>query len=870
MRLGKRSLAGVAAGALALGMLTVAGTTSANAAPSVKPKATVAGTVSPVRWTDSVSPNTKDTVTYSTLSWTSSAALAGTDTVEVTFTNGPGSAELCISATDRITSDSCTPASGTDFGVIALFDKADVDLGGVEVAAGGTAVIGISSTLPGNYAGVATSYAAGVAKDTVNFSFSTVGAAGSFTMTPATQTVLVSQPATLAVDVVTAAGVPTQMSETDKIQLTTTAGTLDPADGLLEYNDITAVGNEFTLTQAAGGTATITANPLGTWTAPVARTATVVASGTISELLLSDITVNAPVTASPGGTQPNITADIPAGSSAVTVTVTGNASATAGQVVRLAGVASAGTPSQDSPQFVNVTLDANKKGTATFNMTGAALVNGANLTIQQVKANGDGVAGPAKAVLTQATRDYDAATILPSPSGANVAQLGATTPVAVSVTDQFGDAMSGVLVRAFRTNASGTFLSSGTTGANGVANVTVSPLGTVVTGGSETYAFTAQAPTAGTSTTATATLSITYTTSGGITSLTATTSPASTPNPIADTTTAVTTAPAIWVPSDGTANVLTTGTFAVATGVVTDGNKGEVFSVQVDATPNNATTITTPAGVYVSATPSTAWDKGKSSLVVSDLGTAYIFATKTGVHEVTLTSADKTVKIPVIVKNNPADAYNMAITPAEQNLAPGAFGTITVEVTDVFGNPVPGATGATTGGVKLTASGEVLFAGLAITTTTTTGADGKAVVTVVAGREGLGTVTGAPEGATPAWVANFTPPTGAPAPVTSAAAAILVGSEPVEKALFITAYRTGGTVVVDGDSEGFERRDLVDIRVAKYNNKKKKWRKAQTLASVQIKKDESFGAAIVISGKVRVIAVSADGAVKSNRVQVAK
>jgi hypothetical protein len=49
MRFGKRTLAGVAAGALALGALTIASAPAASAKPSIKPKATAAGVASPVR-----------------------------------------------------------------------------------------------------------------------------------------------------------------------------------------------------------------------------------------------------------------------------------------------------------------------------------------------------------------------------------------------------------------------------------------------------------------------------------------------------------------------------------------------------------------------------------------------------------------------------------------------------------------------------------------------------------------------------------------------------------------------------------------------------------------------------------------------------
>ena len=92
---------------------------------------------------------------------------------------------------------------------------------------------------------------------------------------------------------------------------------------------------------------------------------------------------------------------------------------------------------------------------------------------------------------------------------------------------------------------------------------------------------------------------------------------------------------------------------------------------------------------------------------------------------------------------------------------------------------------------------------------------------------------------------------------------------PVEPALFINAYRSGASnVVVDGDSEGFERRDVVTLQTRTYNNKKGKWRPWKDRAEVLIKADGSFGGTINTTAKVRVRAISGD--VKSNNLVVNK
>jgi hypothetical protein len=129
-------------------------------------------------------------------------------------------------------------------------------------------------------------------------------------------------------------------------------------------------------------------------------------------------------------------------------------------------------------------------------------------------------------------------------------------------------------------------------------------------------------------------------------------------------------------------------------------------------------------------------------------------------------------------------------------------------VTDNWGNPVA----TTSGAVTVSASGEVLLGGYASSTTVTTNAAGEATVTVIAGNSaGAGAVVATPTtaGAPPAWVAGYTKPsTFTTAPVTSAAAAIVVGDGPLTKSITITGSRTTVSgkpgVLVDGITVGIE------------------------------------------------------------------
>jgi hypothetical protein len=193
-------------------------------------------------------------------------------------------------------------------------------------------------------------------------------------------------------------------------------------------------------------------------------------------------------------------------------------------------------------------------------------------------------------------------------------------------------------------------------------------------------------------------------------------------------------------------------------------------------------------------------------------GTAvYVFATKTGTHDVTFASGGVTTTTKLRAATAPAAAYNIGLTPSTQKLAAAGFGTVRVSVTDVFGNGVPAATGTATGGVTLNVTGEVLFGGLTNTVNVTTNDAGIAEVTLIAGRAGVAAITATPQGGaantTPAWVAGYTPPTGAPAPVTSAAASVTVGDISV-RSITITGSRTTVSgkpgIKIDGVTTGIE------------------------------------------------------------------
>jgi hypothetical protein len=208
-------------------------------------------------------------------------------------------------------------------------------------------------------------------------------------------------------------------------------------------------------------------------------------------------------------------------------------------------------------------------------------------------------------------------------------------------------------------------------------------------------------------------------------------------------------------------------------------------------------------GIFVSDTASTAWDAGKTSVTVSATGTIYVFGYTAGVHNIEFTAGGKTVTVPVKVSTSANAAYNIAITPAEQSVAPGGIGTVTLAVSDVFGNPV--TTTDDTGRVQIAASGEVLLPGFQTSANYNTGADGTVTVTFIAGGaigQGILTATPATSATNAAWQANYTPPTNAPAPVTSAAAEIGVGEAPIEPLILIEGTRENRRISIEGGTIG--------------------------------------------------------------------
>jgi trimeric autotransporter adhesin len=793
-----KRIALVAVASMGFGVLTSVAPASA---------ATLTGSVSPVRVTFTQGLNgqfTQDATPQAQISWTAGAAHAATDTVTVTLTTAPSaSARVQIAVATKI---------GDAMDAFATADStgASAKLGAPSETATGVALTGQTTTngkvaiqadTAGTFGGNLKVYRAGVLRDTVNFSFTTRGVVASYTAAVSAASVSPSGTSTHSVTLKDAAGNTTQPLLVDTFTNEVTSGTgttnysvtaASASSGVVALASTSLADGVASQTYTAGSSAntvaTYTTTPAGTIGSLAAQALTITTDATtITTTAVTAWAVTAPAdaaaqtgtiaTTDDAADAANIlTTQVRTGSATITASAT--SAAAAGSLLRFKAVASSGTVdgvAAATPQYQNATVSSLGKATVTFTVGGNALLNGQTLTISQVDVANTVIANT-NLVVTQTNA---AATVdsVYTDLGANLVRaLGASTSIVVTVEDQFGATLgAGWTVRAFRTSAAGTLLSTATTDASGTATVTVSPLATVVTGGAETYVYTAIYPGV-TSITATETTAITYTTTGGITSMSSaivTQTGAGILTPVLHTTaaTALTVLPAIRVAAVGYANdAVGDGFYTVSTatlGAVTD--VSTAVRVTTTNVPANSTTYTADAGAAlcasVATTTSCKWNAGVSTLTVAAGSSVYAYATTTGVHTITATSGDKTTTMKFYAYNADTNYYTLSATADSTAITTGQTGVVTINVKDIFGNAVDTASGLLTA----TASGKVRLAGQALTQEMATGVDGTFSFTVLAdATAGSGTITIAPTttGAN-AWGASYVAPTGAAAPVKS-------------------------------------------------------------------------------------------------------
>lgn len=277
----------------------------------------------------------------------------------------------------------------------------------------------------------------------------------------------------------------------------------------------------------------------------------------------------------------------------------------------------------------------------------------------------------------------------------------------VTLDDSFGVPQVGWSVQALRSSV---IVASGSMGSDGKVSLNLTQASTAVNGTVESFIYRVIPP-IGSSFTANAGTQVTWTTTGGVSSLTVTAN-ANTPTTLTDVAETWTKGGAIVIPSAGVLSGAPTSVqFTISTGLDdTTVGRGNYAAFSGVTSPLSSVTYTTPEDVFVIDDTTTAtWTNGENNVTVASNTQVYVYATKTGVLDVTVTSGGKTVTAKVKVSNTAADAYNFTLTPATQTVGSGAIGTATLKVTDIFGNPVNTSAGGSN--ITVSASGEVLLAG---------------------------------------------------------------------------------------------------------------------------------------------------------------
>ena len=735
--------------------------------------------------------------------WTTDDLTTDETIITVTLTTAPSAAAELTIAHPLYTAQ----GAATNDASVTLADDGALYSDGTDTAtfAGTTSGLTINANVAGRYVGtIVVLGETGGETLTAPFDFTTTGAPTSLEVSASASTVNPSGTSTITATLKDAAGLTTQGSTVDSIAFSTSAGSLGTASlDAAALSDGTGT-SVLTASSTAGTSHVVTITPRGTLGGLGVKTLTVTADATtIYATADANIafTVSAPTDAAAvtgtvdGG---NRAQSVRTGSSAITVAVS-NAEVSAN--LRFKITASAGTVNgvaYTTPQYAVVATSATGTGSLSFTLGGGALLNTATVTVEQVSVVNASIAPTTTAttdiVITQADSAVSAGTVSASIQGSVVRAIGTVTSVDLTVKDQFGGALgAGWTIRAYRgSKSAANLLSTSTTNASGVATVSVNGVSTITTGTAETYVYSADYPGV-TQIDVTSTLTVTYTTTGEITSLSVaiagTNGDLATALGAADTTITDTEAtvtakfPVVYVPSSGTVTEGAAQTaYASLAGAVTAGGgaTSNTFRLAANATADNTSTYTTTEGAFVAAAAGGAWSAGLSTLTVAEGTTVYVFATKTGLHTVTVTSGGKTVAIRFWAVNQATDYYSVSAVAAEATPKTGSNTIVTVTVRDIFGNVVDPADGLLTA----TAAGKVRLAGQALSQSLNTTATGTSAFTVIAdATAGEGTITIAPTttGAQ-AWLSTYVAPTGAAAPVSSTTVTITVEGAPAKSA----------------------------------------------------------------------------------------
>ena len=835
---------------------------------------------------------------------TLTGATSGTGQVWFSRTNqlfpaGGGQADDTVSLMDPTTAPA-TVGSGDPFTIINGTSSDDTILQTF-----------IAVDKPGTYAGdvfiyegsAATMSAATVVQHTT-FSFTTAGKPRSITLADDSLDLIATavDVQSTTVSVLDDSGLPTQLSSTDQIAITTsdasianpitttlTAGSFD--DSLVE-----PLGTA-RLTVSGGvspGAATLTLTPQGTLpssgvtavtlaatsiplstTAPgswgmtfpdeqrildVDRTTDDTTYYLVNDLFITNVLLGAQ------GADPN---------SGVVAEITTSNSDWSGLIVT-GGGSSPVEAVDDSATNVPVVLATGSDGSVVAALSWSSVTEGGVLTLRT------GTGESSKwIVLEIAEPEPEPRT---SPSGRVIAKSGAEIDFIVTLTDDFANPYPNFRVNGQARSSRGTPLGPVSswvrTDSSGKATLSVAPPDDTYAG-TATIVFSVTLPNGLPYVALTpSVVRVTYSESGQPSALTVAQAQ-STPSTITPTTVA-TVIPHIAVPASGRAATAdgTPGTWTLPTTTDPSGSgvaAGTMATFTPTSVPATQITVNAPDGVLLTTRSSADVNDGEAQITVDSGDPVYAYATKVGTHQIGFTVGELTNEVAMRVSTSPDAAYSVESLVDDTVLTPGSFSTMSVRVLDAFGNPVANTTDDS-GGLVATATGQLLFAGSTTQAPLLTDDSGVATITVITGRsEGQASVAIAPPAATrtPAWQVGYRPPVGFAPPSATVNIDFQIGTPPGPQPATITIsgertdVRGRSGIVVDGETQG-----LVDGTIVR------PWVKfaGQTsytagVATPAVSVDPSTGEGEftwqrVTGKKTYVYFATEDGAVRSTRVVI--
>ena len=484
--------------------------------------------------------------------------------------------------------------------------------------------------------------------------------------------------------------------------------------------------------------------------------------------------VEAELTTSPSFTADGINYEVKPGTQAFSWDVTGDAdmravwNATSNASGGVA-VASGGTSLLEGGQ-----------GTVSFNVSAPAAAVGKVLTV----AIGD--------------VDYTVTFTNPAPyvdANQTIAKVSSAATMAGTITDQYGEALSGTWQISLQPASgvcftSATQLAAATADAEGAFSLTVPASAAPATAQDVTYTLCASNGLADTSNSAT----VVYTATGEVSSLAL---------DVVD----LANIPVVNTPKTGyvaLADTTSSSVTNVANANVNLDAVQPVFFVTATSTPAVTVTLSVSEGAYLTSRTSgtIAWSAGKSSLLYGADGETQIgvYATKPGVHTITATSGTVTDTQQFVAGVKADSGWRIEALQDKIEVAPLSSNLIKAKVTDIYGNAVPLAS------VGLQGLGSVFQDEYAITTA----ADGVAQAFFLAGDiEGPGIARFDINNPVSGTVAV---PPGSPVRKVEADTEVMVGKDK-SKTILIVGERTTVSgkpgIMVDGDTTGFAAGDTV-------------------------------------------------------------